>query len=67
MSSSELKDESKKGRKSVQVNVSMSPYIVEKLKELVEQGYFSSISDALRYAAAKLIAEFEAKNKNESK
>ncbi len=48
-------------RKSKQLNISVSPYLDEKLEELVKIGLFSSKSDAVRWAIAKMIADFEVK------
>ena len=47
-------------RKSVQLNISVSPYLKKRLEELVERGLFSNVSDAVRYAIMKLLAEVEA-------
>jgi hypothetical protein len=57
------KAKTKYNRKSEQLNISVSPYIKEQLEELVERGLFSNISDAVRWAIAKMIAEFEAEGK----
>ena len=54
-------------RKSEQLNISVSPYIAQQLKELVNLGYFSNVSDAVRYAITKMITEFEAQGKLPSK
>lgn len=53
----------KSKRKSIQLNIAVSPLIYERLKELVELGYFSNVSDAVRYAIHKMIAEFEVEGK----
>ncbi len=50
-------------RKSEQLNISVSPYIKEQLEELVKVGYFSNVLDAVRWAIAKMLAEFEAQGK----
>jgi len=54
-------------RKSEQLNISVSPYIAQQLRELVNLGYFSNVSDAVRYAITKMITEFEAQGKLPSK
>jgi len=54
---------SKQERKSEQLNISVSPYIAQQLKKLVSLGYFSNVSDAVRYAITKMITEFEAQGK----
>jgi|GEM_PF-2026565 len=59
--------ETKQERKSEQLNISVSPYIHQRLKELVNLGLFSNVSDAVRYAIMKMIAEFEAQGKLSSK
>ncbi len=50
-------------RKSVYVNISLSPILKEELQELVELGYFSNISDAVRYAIHEMLAKFRAEGK----
>ncbi|ADB58797.1 hypothetical protein Arcpr_1753 [Archaeoglobus profundus DSM 5631] len=57
------RSDTKSERKSVQLNITVSPLIYERLKELVELGYFSSVSDAVRYAIHKMIAELEIQGK----
>ena len=55
--------EKQEGRKSVYINVSVSPILKEELEELVKAGYFSNLSDAVRYAIHQMLAEFRAKGK----
>lgn len=50
-------------RKSVYVNVSLSPVLKDELHRLVEEGYFSNISDAVRYAIHEMLAKFRVEGK----
>jgi len=61
MAKSEL--EEKQERKSVQLNITISPYLREQLQELVDRGMFSNISDAVRHAVHEMIARMETQGK----
>jgi|Deesub1362B_J571_1020462.scaffolds.fasta_scaffold00075_104 Arc/MetJ-type ribon-helix-helix transcriptional regulator len=50
-------------RKSVYINVSLSPILKSELEQLVNQGYFSNVSDAVRYAIHDMLAKFRAEGK----
>ncbi|WP_456478168.1 ribbon-helix-helix domain-containing protein [Geoglobus ahangari] len=57
------KQKTEYSRKSEYVNISVSPILKQELEELVELGYFSNVSDAVRYAIHEMLARFRAEGK----
>ena len=57
------KQKAEEVRKSIQLNITMSPILKQELQELVERGYFANVSDAARYAIHEMLARFRAEGK----
>ncbi|AIY89936.1 ribbon-helix-helix domain-containing protein [Geoglobus acetivorans] len=45
------------------MNITVSPILKRELEELVERGYFSNVSDAVRYAIHEMLARFRAEGR----